>query len=38
LRTCTAYLANVLNPKAAAVYLTVAPQFLDSTTRSALCN
>ncbi|MGW6929983.1 LysE family translocator [Lentzea sp. NPDC054927] len=32
LRTRTAFLANVLNPKAAAVYLTVAPQFLDSTT------
>ena len=32
LRTRTAFVANVLNPKAAAVYLTVAPQFLDSGT------
>ena len=32
LRTRTAFLANVLNPKSAAVYLTVAPQFLDSGT------
>jgi threonine/homoserine/homoserine lactone efflux protein len=35
LRFRTAYLANLLNPKAAAVYLTLAPQFLDHRTFTA---